>query len=74
MSSGCTALDITQHDMPACVDRLLPFLEMDTVGSSAIDLRSELCSGVLPRRARATPRKATARMGSLARLVSDAVP
>eukprot|EP00438_Fugacium_kawagutii_P032627 Skav203458 [mRNA] locus=scaffold2237:170621:180592:- [translate_table: standard] len=27
----CTALDITQHDPAACVDRLLPFLEMDTV-------------------------------------------
>eukprot|EP00913_Durusdinium_trenchii_P021149 g19872.t1 len=28
---GCTALDITKADPPACVDRLLPFLEMDTV-------------------------------------------
>ncbi|CAL1134502.1 unnamed protein product [Cladocopium goreaui] len=28
---GCTALDITQHDPAASVDRLLPFLEMDTV-------------------------------------------
>jgi hypothetical protein len=28
--SGCTALDITQHDPAASVDRLLPFLEMDT--------------------------------------------
>lgn len=28
---GCTALDITQHDPAACVERLLPFLEMDTV-------------------------------------------
>ena len=27
---GCTALDITQHDPAACVERLLPFLEMDT--------------------------------------------
>ncbi|CAJ1419816.1 unnamed protein product [Effrenium voratum] len=28
---GCTALDITREDPAACVERLLPFLEMDTV-------------------------------------------
>lgn len=28
---GCTALDITQKDPEGCIDRMMPFLEMDTV-------------------------------------------
>jgi len=31
MTLGCTAVDLVRQDMPACIDRIMPYLAMDTV-------------------------------------------